>query len=156
MNVEVTTYIRCYEGSLRRITLPSTLESLGHGAFIATKVGEEIQLSPDFNIPEMISTIENGAFEGISARIACVSTNWNRPVQIGNRAFADCKKLKYFIFEGEEPESLNIAGDAFDGCNSDLIFMSGFINTSLNEKVKQYALDHGFQYIEDEQFWGNG
>ena len=104
----------------------------------------------------MISTIDASAFEGINARIACISTRWNRPVQIGSRSFADCKNLRYFIFEGEEPENLTIAGDAFDGCSSDLIFMSGFINDSLNEKVKQYALDHGFQYIEDEKFWGNG
>ena len=81
--------------------------------------------------------------------------DWNQHVIIGNKAFADCKQLMYFEFEGEGPESLQIADDAFDGCNNDLIFICGFYG-DVGTEVKEYALDHGFQYIENEKYGGDG
>lgn len=37
-----------------------------------------------------------------------------------------------------------------------MTIISGFIEDSLAEQLEQYALDHGFQYLENEKYWGNG
>ena len=57
---------------------------------------------------------------------------------------------------GEGPEELHIADDAFAGCNGTMTIISGFIEDSLAEQLEQYALEHGFQYLENEKYWGNG
>ena len=146
-----------YEDILIEITLPSTVEELQYGAFIeAVGVGQRINISIDFDIPEFVSTIDTEAFEGISATAVSVFTKWDRSLEVNSRAFANCKHLQYFWIMGDGPEELHIADDAFVGCNGTMTIISGFIEDSLAEQLEQYALEHGFQYLENEKYWGNG
>ena len=156
-NVSTTVFTRMYEDILIEITLPSALEELQYGAFIeAVGVGQRINISIDFDVPEFVHTIDTEAFEGISASAVSVFTATNRTLEIKSKAFANCKHLQYFWIMGEGPEELHIADDAFAGCNGTMTIISGFIEDSLAEQLEQYALEHGFQYLENEKYWGNG
>ena len=138
------------------ISLPSTIQDLEYGAFISTNIGRKIEINANFMIPESVDIIEAEAFAGIDARFVSVNPVWNRSFTIQSKAFSNCDSLEYFWFYGQGPESLSIAVDAFSGCNSTLTIISGFVDDDLAAYIEQYALNHGFKYLEDEKYWGDG
>ena len=74
---------------------------------------------------------------------------------IGSVAFANCKQLRYVLFteNGGYGYQLNLADDAFEGCENLIIFATpGYSNSA----IEQFAIEHGYQYFEIEGLYGNG
>ena len=150
-NPNRTEITRCYDGDLRILSLPSTVEELGRCAFYGTPYGQTINLEPDFEIPINTGVIEAYAFYNISATHVRMETWQLSSCTIGNKAFGSCHSLRYFQVDSWGANiNYTIADKAFDGCTQ-----LTFIGTE-NEQLKQYALDHGFNYLENEAIWGNG
>ena len=67
--------------------------------------------SPDFILPDSLTTIETEAFEGGAFRYVQLPEG---VTSIGSRAFADCPSLRHIYI----PEATTgIAADAFEGVN---------------------------------------
>ena len=101
-NVDVFSY---YNKSLKEITIPNSVTSIGDYAFFCCRSLKEI------NIPKSVTSIGEWAF------LKCESlkeiTIPNSVTSIGKLAFAGCKSLKEIII----PNSVtNIGGNPFLGC----------------------------------------
>lgn len=71
--------------------------------------------TPDFTLPAMIRTIENGAFEGIDAGIVCIPDGCT---SIGRGAFRSCPSLTQI----RVPAGCAIGEEAFDGRGTVFVF----------------------------------
>ena len=150
-NVVMTEHTKYYEDSLYVFSLPATVTEIGYGAFIGTDIGQHASFNADFKIPSMITNIEEEAFMGINATHILLKPQNGNKVVIGKNAFANCSQLCYFEYNNgyyaAEPE---IDPDAFNGCSS-LTLIGRY-----NEELEQYAQDHGFEYMENEFYGGDG
>lgn len=144
-----TDFIRCYDGVVKRIGLPSTVEELGYCVFIDSSYGETVSQA-DFTLPFYTAEIGDYAFQGISARHVKIATWAQNEYRIGDHAFAGCSGMRYFQVDGNEDCELIISGHAFDGC-SQLTFIG-----IESQQLKEYAEGHGFTYLENEMAGGNG
>ena len=89
---------------------------------------------PGFRMPLSLTRIEEGAFEGIDAKIVEISEN---VAYIGSRAFANCKNLREFHI----PDSVKeIEPDALKGCDKDVTVYGS------TDVAKKFAEDAGFEY----------
>ena len=71
--------------------------------------------APDFTLPAMIRTIEDGAFEGIDAEIVYIPDGCT---SIGRGAFRSCESLTQI----RVPVGCAIGEGAFDGCGTVFVF----------------------------------
>ncbi len=96
-----------YGYDLEALKLPSTLESLGQGAFGACEHLTEV------SIPSSLKDIDKAAFEGCQ-KLQRVAFD-DGAISVGEKMFAGCSSLK----EVKLPESMqNIGVKAFSGCNA--------------------------------------
>ena len=125
---------------LYHIDLPANVTEVGEGAFIYNALQRD---TPDFITPSALNTIEESAFEGISARFVWLSENVN---EIGDSAFAGCSELEYVYIPY--------------GCQSigEEAFPSGTILLGIdNGNSASYAEANGWVWINLENpFGGNG
>lgn len=153
-NSTTATHKRCYDNILKTFSLPGTVTKagIGYGAFYNTPAfGQATPLNPDFVIPNDTGRIEENAFSGIAATHIRIAPYDLDSCIIGNYAFSNCKSLRYFQVNGMSDElDFRIADKAFDGCTN-LTFIGEF-----NDYLRQYAEDHGFEYLENETIGGNG
>ena len=113
------------------------------------KVGRKDGIQPTLTLPA--GTVEEEAFTGMPATFAAFTGSGT--ITIGEYAFAECSKLRYVMVT--EPQThVEIAENAFDGCDSDLVFI-GITEDGVSE-MEDYAIEHGFGYMENEQYLGNG
>ena len=152
-----TEHMRCYENTFLKISLPSTVDEIEYGAFISTSVGTKAPYSGTIvRIPEMTKSISTETFSGAGVRYIAMNPGYEQAISIGNQAFSNCAQLEYFEIEGDYLESLEIADNAFAGCNSTLTFISGFFDSEMDRYIEQYALNHGFRYMPNEKYPGDG
>lgn len=151
-DADTTEWTRCYDGELRTFSLPDTVETLGTGVFIDASFGETTELTPDFILPQGTDYIGEEAFCGIAATHVLV-TSWNAEAfRIDDYAFGNCEPLRYFQVDVWGPDMRWIIADhAFDGCSTELVFIG-----IENDALKQFAVSHGFTYLENEMIGGNG
>lgn len=154
-NTPTKDFIRCYEGDVCDVylfELPASLQWLDDCAFAQTDAGELLMhISPDFVLPQYLKTVEAEAFAGINA--TCIHINSQMTIE--SKAFANCKQLRYVLFteNGGYGYQLNLADDAFEGCENLIIFATpGYSNSA----IEQFAIEHGYQYFEIEGLYGNG
>ena len=134
---------------LYRVSLPASVQfqDVGTDAFSSTPLGT--LLTPDFLLPEDTAVMEQEAFSGSAATYIVVPL-W--VTEISSKTFANCAQLRYIFFWNR---NCTIADDAFDGCSSDLIFISQNDFEGVPSKVHQYADQHGFRFVGDDDL-GNG
>ena len=107
----------------------------------------EVTIHPDSSwtgdnliLPSDLTQIEDGAFEGISARVVIISDHVQH---IGSRAFANCEMLTEVYI----PDAITyIAPDAFEGCLGWLTLMAD----DGNLYVENYAKNHGYKFAISE------
>ena len=150
--VQMKQNIRVYDRKLCTLTLPATLTEIGTGAFLCTNIPVEMDIKPDFVIPESLHTIESETFSGISATYVYIPENKNGKTTIGEKAFANCKQLQ-FIWISDCAE-IEIADNAFEGCNPDLIILDDA--ESVLDDIHFYAVDHGIEWLMNEYYMGDG
>ena len=91
-------------------------------------------IEPDFILPDDLSEIGQEAFSGsfTYARLP------DRPVTIGQRAFANCPNLAYILIP---PQVTDISPDAFEG-------LSGFTILGVDgSAAERYAREHGITFM---------
>ena len=146
-------HIRFYDSSLCSLSLPESITEIGVGAFLCTDIPVDLNVTPDFTLPEDLNTIGDEAFSGISAAfISMPNNNWDEKTTIGSRAFADCKQLQYILI-GDCFE-IEISNDAFSGCNDDLVIIDD--TESIGDVIHDYAINHGIKWIKNEYYMGDG
>lgn len=147
-----TEHTRCYEGSLYVFSLPATITEIGYGAFINTAIGQYVDFDADFEIPTMITSIEEEAFTGITATHVLLKPQSDNKIEIGKKAFANCPNLRYFeLNDYGSGTKLEIDPDAFYGCSN--LTLVG----ELNDDLKKFAQDNNtLSYMENEHYWGDG
>ena len=126
------------------------MTEVGKCAFLDSSYGETIDPGNAYIIiPEKTGSIEDYAFYGISASYVMMNS-WSREeCVIGDYAFGNCSELRYFqVRTRGEDVSFTIADKAFDGCSSELTFIG-----IENEQLKDFAVSHGFTYLENEMTW---
>ncbi len=93
--------------------------SIENGAVIGATALEIVPApvygTPDFTLPAMIRTIEDGAFEGIDAEIVYIPDGCT---SIGRGAFRSCESLTQI----RVPVGCAIGEGAFDGCGTVFVF----------------------------------
>ena len=102
----------CFDDTaIETIDLPSTLESIGHGAFYSCEFLNSIV------IPEKVTVIENSTFSSCySLKTVILHKNIK---EIGSWAFQSCENLEKIVI----PEScIEVGYIAFDGCNKLVIY----------------------------------
>ncbi len=134
---------------LYRISLPASIQfqDVGTDAFSGTPLGT--LLTPDFIIPGSTAAIEQEAFSGIAATYIVIPES---VTEISSKAFANCTQLRYICIWNT---NCTIADNAFDNCNSDLIFITKNDFEGIPSKVHLYTDQHGFRFVGDDDF-GNG
>lgn len=75
----------------------------------------QIMLQPDFVLPSAVTTIEESAFENMSAGVVYIPDTCTR---IGKWAFRNCKNLKQIRI----PANCSVGSEAFSGCPEVVIF----------------------------------
>ena len=148
--VQTRTYTRCYRNRVTAFDLPSSVAALGMGVFDETKVGTAI--TPSFLIPDSAMNVEAEAFRNISAAYVLVPDS---TAVIGSKAFADCGNLQYVFFDGWDID-VEIADDAFEGCGRLTLIGGDPSNEYHQNPLQTYAEAHGFDFLPNEQFYGNG
>ena len=106
----------------------------------------------DFEIPTMITSIEEEAFTGITATHVLMKPQSDNKIEIGKKAFANCPNLRYFeLNDYGSGTKLEIDPDAFYGCSN--LTLVG----ELNDDLKKFARDdNNISYMENEHYWGDG
>ena len=117
------------DGCLRVVSVPANCECTG-SVFEGCTIGREIV--PDFVLPEDLTAVETEAFEGTSMIYLRIPGSVEK---IGSRAFADCSCLKYVYIDAHHGNDLEIAENAFEGCNG-LMFI-GYINEALEHMIEE-------------------
>jgi len=92
----------CY--NFKKVTLPSTLKTIGAGAF------SNCQILQFVNIPENITEIQDSTFEYCYELSSIIIPKGIK--KIGNRAFVHNKALKVITFSWNAPQ---ISGNTFEG-----------------------------------------
>ena len=91
---------------------------------------------PDFVLPELLTTIEDSAFEGIAAENIEVTAN---VAAIGARAFADCASLTAITIPATV---VKIDNTAFDGCAGVTVYGAE------GSEAERVAALYGFDFID--------
>lgn len=150
--IQMNQHVRVYEGSLCSLSLPTTINEIGMGAFLCTNIPVNLNINPDFCLPDSLHTIESEAFTGISATFIYIPENRNGKTIIGDRAFANCSQLQYVWIS--DCSEIEIAGTAFSGCGSNLVIIDDA--ESVGDTIYEYAVDHGIDWICNEYYAGDG
>ena len=128
-----------FEGYVKTVSLPSTLNEIGRYAFVGNPDLKEIDL------PEGLVTIGEGAFSSCGLREVTLPTTLKT---LGNYAFNSCVNLTKIVI----PASVTSIGQyAFSSCSSKLVIY-GYEDSY----AKTYAEERGitFQVIKEEVFEG--
>ena len=148
--VPAQTFTRCYGERITTFDLPVSVAELGTGVFYDTLIGTAI--TPSMRVPASVTTIEAEAFNGVSAAFVWISESTS---VIESRAFADCENLKYVFFNGWQINA-EIADDAFEGCEGLILIGGNPSNDYYQNQLQIYAETQGFEFMPNEQFYGNG
>lgn len=109
-------------------------ETVAEAESLAKGAAEESRR--DFALPEHLTLIGEGAFEGISARRVEITAN---VVAVGAHAFADCK----FLREIHIPATvLKVDDHALDGCRDVMVY--GVKGT----EAERFARAAGFAFVD--------
>ncbi len=118
--------------NLEFVTLPTTLTSIGSGAFLPgdEQVGYAGKLH-HLNIPDSVTTIGGGAFWGAALDEITIPRNVST---VGNYAFRDCSRLGEVRYEGSV-----IGGFMFVGCQALTRFTMANTVTVIGEHCFNYC-----------------
>ena len=124
------TFSRCM--NLEFVTLPTTLTSIGSGAFLPgdESVGYSGKLH-HLIIPDNVTTIGGGAFWGAALDEITIPRNVST---VGNYAFRDCSRLGEVRYEGSV-----IGGFMFVGCQALTSFTMANTVTVIGEHCFNYC-----------------
>ena len=124
------TFSRCM--NLEFVTLPTTLTSIGSGAFLPgdESVGYSGKLH-HLIIPDNVTTIGGGAFWGAALDEITIPRNVST---VGNYAFRDCSRLGEVCYEGAV-----IGGFMFVGCQALTRFTMANTVTVIGEHCFNYC-----------------
>ena len=106
-----------------RVRIEPCIHSFGHDPVsekgICIWCGAEMDIpvfgDPDFTLPEVLSEIEEEAFEGAAMRIVLIPDTCTR---IGDHAFRNCPNLRQIYI----PTGCTIGEDVFEGCEMVYIY----------------------------------
>ncbi|MGX8705835.1 MAG: leucine-rich repeat protein [bacterium] len=94
------------------------------------------EMQPDFVLPELLTVIEDSAFEGIAAGNVEVTAN---VAAIGARAFADCASLTAITIPATV---VKIDDTAFEGCAGVTVYGAA------GSEAERVAALYGFDFVD--------
>ena len=111
-----------------KITIPSTVKTIGSGAFCNTGLSA-------VSLPSGLTKIESSAFNGSKLTTVTIPAG---VTSIGSNAFANCSLLSFAVINGEKT---TVGSKAFNNCSSSLV-----IACYAGSPAETYAKNNNIKY----------
>ena len=111
-----------------KITIPSTVKTIGSGAFCDTGLSA-------VSLPSGLTKIESSAFNGSKLTTVTIPAG---VTSIGSNAFANCSLLSFAVINGEKT---TVGSNAFNNCSSSLV-----IACYAGSPAEKYAKNNNIKY----------